>query len=316
MMSVRCLPVHFARLACYAFVILGFPVECVRPAADSVLAKEALIDDVCCCKTQMKKGFSDSPLLPIKDWKCSAMKQIRPDRPFWWHPSGDSGKCCWTSGYTCGSTLGFLFFYDNGGDKVTADADKARLCPVSEHPTGWTAPVDKTMAWNKNIEYLDTKIATAVFSKVAGLAIGAGSAAGGPSQSPSRGVVTAAGHFKVCKKAGNIMLGGAFDDIIDDLNVGKSMSTVPAGVSAAVTEASVRPSWRFSDGKMTSDWMHLKKDGKGELVSVEDVTAPEGGKCMPLEPGFGNICLKTDAGAGDFYMKAEVNLEKEVPDCE
>lgn len=315
-MSVRCLPVHFARLACYAFVILGFPVECVRPAADSVLAKEALIDDVCCCKTQMEKGFSDSTLLPIKDWKCSAMKQIRPDRPFWWHPSGDSGKCCWTSGYTCGSTLGFLFFYDNGGDKVTADADKARLCPVSEHPTGWTAPVDKTMAWNKNIEYLDTKIATAVFSKVAGFAIGAGSAAGGPSQSPSRGVVTAAGHFKVCKKAGNIMLGGAFDDIIDDLNVGKSMSTVPAGVSAAVTEASVRPSWRFSDGKMTSDWMHLKKDGKGELVSVEDVTAPEGGKCMPLEPGFGNICLKTDAGAGDFYMKAEVNLEKEVPDCE
>ena len=69
MMSVRCLPVHFARLACYAFVILGFPVECVRPAADSVLAKEALIDDVCCCKTQMKKGFSDSPLLPIKEWK-------------------------------------------------------------------------------------------------------------------------------------------------------------------------------------------------------------------------------------------------------
>ncbi|CAE7325020.1 unnamed protein product [Symbiodinium sp. CCMP2592] len=214
MMSVWRLPVHFARLACYAFVILGFPVECVRPAADSVLAKEALIDDVCCCKTQMEKGFSNSTLLPIKDWKCSAMKQIRPDRPFWWHPSGDSGKCCWTSGYTCGSTLG---------------------------------------------------------------------------------VVTAAGHFKVCTKAGKILLGGAFDDVIEDLDVGKSMSRVPAGVSAAVTDASVRPSWKFNDGKMTSGWMHLKKDGKGELVSVEDVTA---------------------APEGDFYMKADVNLEKEVPDCE
>lgn len=313
-MSFRCLTVPFARLAWYAFVLFGFPVECVRPAADSVLAKEALFDDVCCCKTQMTKGFSDETLLPIKDWKCKAMKQIRPDRPFWWHASGDSGKCCWTSGFTCGSTLGFLFFYDNGGDEVKTD-DKARLCPVSEHPNGWTGPVDKTMAWNRNKEYLNTKIATAVFSKVAGFAIGAGSAAAGPSRSPSRGVVAAAGHFKVCMKAGNIVLGGAFDDIKEDLGVGRSMSRVPAGVSAAVTEASVRPAWTFNDGKATSDWMHLKKNGNGELVSVEDVTAPEGGKCMPIEPGFGSICLKTDADAGDFYMKAEVDLEKELPQC-
>ena len=164
--------------------------------------------------------------------------------------------------------------------------DKARLCPVSEHPNGWTGPVDKTMAWNRNKEYLNTKIATAVFSKVAGFAIGAGSAAAGPSRSPSRGVVAAAGHFKVCMKAGNIVLGGAFDDIKEDLGVGRSMSRVPAGVSAAVTEASVRPAWTFNDGKATSDWMHLKKNGNGELVSVEDVTAPEGGKCMPIEPRF------------------------------
>ena len=99
------------------------------------------------------------------------------------------------------------------------------------------------------------------------------------------------------------MLGGAFDDIKEDLGVGRSMSRVPAGVSAAVTEANVRPAWKFHDGMATSDWMHLKKDGKGDLVSVEDVTAPEGGKCLPLEP---RLLLRN-------FVQVTITLRVQVP---
>ena len=42
-----------------------------------------------------------------KDHDCAMLKQIRPDRPFWWHPSEQDGaRCCWTSGWFCTPTIG------------------------------------------------------------------------------------------------------------------------------------------------------------------------------------------------------------------
>ena len=59
--------------------------------------------------------------------------------------------------------------HNDGGDKVSDEAEKAKWCPVSS-PQGAVGPVDPTMAYNQNIEYLNTKIMTTLIQNAAGVA--------------------------------------------------------------------------------------------------------------------------------------------------
>ena len=160
----------FTRLVCCATVLLGVSVEGFRPSAWESTVEAETRDDVCCCKSTIEEykpmSSTETHVVPMQDYHCKRFKQVRPDRPFWWWGS----KCCWTSGFACTPTIGFLMMHNDGGDKVSDGTEMAKWCPVSSQQGGAVGPVDPTMAYNQNIEYLNTKIMTTLIQNAAGFA--------------------------------------------------------------------------------------------------------------------------------------------------
>lgn len=304
-----------AKLAChwYTIVVFGVHVAGMRPALDSALADEEVLGDpVCCCKSQVEKGSIDTTLIPIERHHCDAFKQIRPDRPFWFH----DGMCCWTSKYFCTGTIGELLVgHDNSGDRAPADK-----CPASS-ADGSVRPPDPTMAYNRNVEYLETKIATMLVSNVVGFASGsAGSVHGSAKGTAGNTVVKTAKDISSGHKSGEAALGGIFEDLRGDLGVGQS-STITGVTGTGVHFGGTgleRAStvWKYNNGKISSDWMHVEYDETGNsfyVIQDPETYKPEENGCHRLKQGLGHVCIVPDIDKRGFHMKAEVDLTKEVP---
>ncbi|CAE7371802.1 unnamed protein product [Symbiodinium microadriaticum] len=204
-------------VACFVALILGVPVESARPALQQQMSTGGTLeyDDVCCCKrhkdvgkTLRKPGHTED----MQRVDCQKLKQMRPDRPFWWHfGSGDSEKrCCWTSSHNCMPTIGFLSLNEDGGRRID-DKDRESLCQTGTTPEGDVEPIDKTFAFNEIMGSLYSDIGDMVVSKLCGMVSG-GLAAHGP------------GHVAQCAQAhrqagslqdaGRAAMGKAFEGAI------------------------------------------------------------------------------------------------------
>ncbi|CAE7856303.1 Smyd3, partial [Symbiodinium microadriaticum] len=274
----------FTRLVCCATVLVGLPVEGFRPSASESTVADQARDDVCCCKSSIGEykplSSTETHIVPMQDYHCKRFKQVRPDRPFWWWGS----KCCWTSGYACTPTIGFLMMHNDGGDKVSDEAEKAKWCPVSS-PQGAVGPVDPTMAYNQNIEYLNTKIMTTLIQNAAGFAAGSG---GVPH---STGAFSKfASDLKTCDRAGEVALGNGFRGIQKDLGAGTSMLET-------LSRERQKIAWKYSDGiitseysdgQLTSEWMHIDVDESRErqVNNKTFLSVPlEQASCIELDQG-------------------------------
>lgn len=301
----------FTRLVCCATVLVGLPVEGFRPSASESTVTDQARDDVCCCKSSIEEykplSSTETHIVPMQDYHCKRFKQVRPDRPFWWWGS----KCCWTSGYACTPTIGFLMMHNDGGDKVSDEAEKAKWCPVSS-PQGAVGPVDPTMAYNQNIEYLNTKIMTTLIQNAAGFAAGSG---GIPH---STGAFSKfASDLKTCDRAGEVALGNGFRGLQRDLGAGTSMLE---------TLSRERPkiAWKYSDGiitseysdgQLTSEWMHIDVDESGErqVNNKTFLSVPlEQASCIELDQGLGFVCIRRDRFGRGFSMQAQVSLKQQI----
>ncbi|CAE7810350.1 Smyd3 [Symbiodinium sp. CCMP2456] len=301
----------FTRLVCCTTVLLGVSVEGFRPSAsESTVADQALIDDVCCCKSMIQElkplSSTETHIVPVQEYHCKRFKEVRRDRPFWWWGS----TCCWTSEYACTPTIGFLMVHNDGGEKVSDEAEKAKRCPVSSSSHGTTGPVDPTMAYNKNIEYLNTKIMTTLIQNAAGFAAGSG---GIPH---STGVFSKfASDVKTCDRAGEVALGNGFQGIQKDLG---------ASMLETLSEEGQKIAWKYSDGiitseysegQLTSEWMHIDVDESGEhhVNNQTFLSVPlEKASCIELDQGLGFVCIRRDIAGRGFSMQAQVSLKQQI----
>jgi len=100
----------------------GMPTtHALRPSMDHNISRS----DVCCCK-EFGDTFEFHDAKQIYPY-CQALKTFRSDRPFWYYPARGAtlkAKCCWTSGWTCGSTGD----HDNAGTEIPSE-QHAESCP-------------------------------------------------------------------------------------------------------------------------------------------------------------------------------------------
>jgi len=178
------------------------------------------------------------------------------------------------------------------------------------------------MAYNRNVEYLETKIATMLVSNVVGFASGsAGSAHSSAKGSAGATVVKTAKDISSGHKSGEAALGGLFEDLRGDLAVGQSSGItgvtgtgVKFGGTGLERAATV---WKYNNGKISSDWMHVEYDETGNSFYViqdpETYQPKQENGCHRLKQGLGHVCIVPDSDGRGFHMKAEVDLTKEVP---
>ena len=139
--------------------------------------------DVCCCQSHMQenkakaRGGEDWQKVQINEGKCLIFKQLRPERPFWFHTAETKYRCCWTSGFFCTSSMSIMGSWNNGGDKVEGAAAQ-RACPISTSPNGTLDPPDKTFAFNREWANAEKALVKMVAANTLATSVGAANAAG------------------------------------------------------------------------------------------------------------------------------------------
>mmetsp|Transcript_51902 Transcript_51902/g.121695 ORF Transcript_51902/g.121695 Transcript_51902/m.121695 type:complete len:342 (+) Transcript_51902:64-1089(+) len=327
--------VSVMRFACIVALIFGVPVKSARPQQMS-MGGTLEYDDVCCCKrhtevgkTLRRPGHTEG----MQRSDCQVLKQMRRDRPFWWHfgtEPGSEKRCCWTSKHNCMPTIGFLSLNDDGGRRID-DVGREGLCQIATTPDGDVEPVDKTFAYNEIVQSLYSEIGDMVVSKLCGLVSG-GLAAHGP------------GHVGQCaqahrqagslQRAGRAAMGDAFEGAIGSHLSSKTHGIMPptewfryGGDRPLEVAKSVHV---FNHGKEfpnVRDWFHneIREDGHAIVVFQDPSTyvPPARGTlalvntsarefCGQDSQQFATVCLKMNATGDVLSVKVDVDLKKEL----
>ena len=311
-------------------------VESARLAPQQQMSAAGTLEynDVCCCKRQKKihKTLRKAGrTVNMKQSDCQMLKQMRPDRSFWWYWGSKESepRCCWTSPYFCTPTIGFLMINNDGGRRIE-DKDREGLCPATD-PRGDVDPIDKTFAYNQVINHLTSDIRDALILKVVGMAVGVAAVHGGP----------AAQHAQAYKSAGTLKraaegaLGKAFDGAVRHRFVSASNPPIMAptewfrygGDRPLEVAKSVHV---FNHGKEfpnVRDWFHneIREDGHAIVVFQDPSTyvPPARGTlalvntsarefCGQDSQQFATVCLKMNATGDVLSVKVDVDLKKEL----
>ncbi|CAE7606333.1 unnamed protein product [Symbiodinium sp. CCMP2456] len=327
-------------VACFVALIFGVPVESARPAHQQQMSTGGSLgyDDVCCCKRHKEVGSTLRKPGHTEDMQrvdCQTLKQMRPDRPFWWHwgtERGSEKQCCWTSSWNCLPTIGFLSLNEDGGRRID-DKDREGLCQMATTPAGDVEPIDKTFAWNEIMQSLYSDIGDMVVSKLCGMATGV-AAAHGP------------GHVGQCAqthrqagslhRSGQVALGKAFEGAVGQHFASTASSRHPimpptewfhyggdrpleVAKSVHVFNGKKFPNMRY--------WFHpeLQEDGHVVIVFQDPntyvppdkrtrapVSTSGGGFCGQDKNHFEKVCVQTTEAGEIEALTVNVDLNKEL----
>ena len=323
------------RFACFVALIFRVPVESARGALRQQVSTGGTLeyDDVCCCKRHTEVGKTlrrPGHTQGMERSHCQALKQMRPDRPFWWYSGtewGSEKQCCWTSKHNCMPTIGFLSLNDDGGRRID-DVGREGLCQIATTPDGDVEPVDKTFAYNEIVQSLYSEIGDLIQSKVCEFAMGAAAAYGPGHVGQCAEAFTVADDLQTASQAA---LRNAFDGAVGSHLAAAKHPIMPptewfryggdrpleVAKSVHVFNGNKFPNMRY--------WFHpeLQEDGHVVIVFQDpntyvppDKRAPTStsgqGFCGEDALKFEKVCVQTTEAGELESLTVNVDLNKEL----
>mmetsp|Transcript_809 Transcript_809/g.1908 ORF Transcript_809/g.1908 Transcript_809/m.1908 type:complete len:337 (+) Transcript_809:64-1074(+) len=323
--------VSVMRFACIVALIFGVPVKSARPQQMS-MGGTLEYDDVCCCKrhtevgkTLRRPGHTEG----MQRSDCQVLKQMRRDRPFWWHfgtEPGSEKRCCWTSKHNCMPTIGFLSLNDDGGRRID-DVGREGLCQIATTPDGDVEPVDKTFAYNEIMQSLYSEIGDLIQSKVCEFAMGAAAAYGPGHVGQCAEAFTVADDLQTASQAA---LRNAFDGAVGSHLAAAKHPIMPPTEwfrYGGDRPLEVAKSVQVFNGKKFPNmkyWFHPElKDGHAVVVFQDpntyvppDKRAPTStsgqGFCGEDALKFEKVCVQTTEAGELESLTVNLDLDKEL----